>query len=223
MNKSKLNLIALSVVLALANTGCSSTNTLAEKPFQSNENETAKSNIEQERIDQIPQWFIDPPAADDQGLYGVGVATSKNLQFTLNQARLHAEFELAKQLNQEVTGRERAFMRGGESSMESSGEVVISKFVDSADIVGVESIEKDVNYKNGKYIVHILLRLSFEQQAKIMAAKQQNAANDNARKAYEELEAEAKRRKAVVESDVSASSAVEEPVTTKLVRKLAEI
>jgi len=221
MNKSKLNLIALSVVLAAANTGCSSTNSLAEKQFQTNE--TAKINIEQDRINQIPQWFIQPPAADDQGLYGVGVATSKNLQFTLNQARLHAEFELAKQLNQEVTGRERAFMRGGESIMESSGEVVISKFVDSADIVGVESIEKDVNYKNGKYIVHILLRLSFEQQAKIMAAKQQNAVNENARKAYEELEAEAKLRKTAVEPDVSASSSNKEPVATTLVRKLADI
>lgn len=188
-------LLTLSVAATLLISGCASNDPI-EVYVERQQDIVEKQNKEaQEVFSAVPKWFLSPPQNDDAGIYAVGTATSNNLQFTMNQAKLNAEFTLAKNLNQEVSGRERAFMRSGsQGNVESDAESVVTKFVDSADIVGVNTVENDVQLVNGKYTVYTLLHLSYDQQATILSRKAGNATRVAAKEAYSEIEAEVRRR-----------------------------
>lgn len=70
----------------------------------------------------------------------------------------------------------------------------MTKFVDSADIVGVNTVDNEVQLNDGKYTVYTLIHLSFEQQAEIIARKAVNTTRISAKEAYAEIEAELRRR-----------------------------
>ncbi|HBC3404751.1 TPA: hypothetical protein KDY05_002026 [Vibrio parahaemolyticus] len=190
----KTNVMAISLLATLVMAGCSTTpaDQYQEKLQQEKE---VKYSKEEQKFNSVPSWFLNAPQNDDQGIYAVGTATSNNLQFTMNHAKLNAEFTLAKTLSQEVSGRERAFMRAGSNgNVESDAESVVTKFVDSADIVGVTTVKNEVVLIDGKYTVYTLLHLSYENQAKILSRKAGDTTQATAAKAYEEVEAEVRRR-----------------------------
>ena len=113
----------------------------------------------------------------------------------MNHAKLNAEFSIAKSLNQELSGRERAFMRSDSNgNVSSDAESVVTKFVDSADIVGVDTVENEVQLNEGKYTVYTLVYMSYEQQANILARKAGDTTRTSAKEAYAEIEAELRRR-----------------------------
>ncbi|HFI9381218.1 TPA: hypothetical protein ACGSTL_001373 [Vibrio parahaemolyticus] len=194
-NNMKTTLLTASILSAVLVTGCSSTSRIVENAEQQQMIHEAKVAREQKVFDSVPEWFLNPPQNDTTGVYAVGTATSNNLQFSINHAKLNAEFSLAKTLNQEVSGRERAFMRADSNgNVESDAESVVTKFVDSADIVGVNTVENEVQLNNGKYTVYTLVHLSYEQQAEIIALKAGKSIRVSAKEAYAEIEEELRRR-----------------------------
>ncbi|MDF4421606.1 hypothetical protein P3447_08275 [Vibrio parahaemolyticus] len=194
-NKMKTTVLAAAIFSAAITTGCSSTSPMEEYAEQQQKIHEAKVTQEQKVFDAVPKWFLNPPQNDTSGVYAVGTSTSNNLQFSMNHAKLNAEFTLAKTLNQEVSGRERAFMRADSNgNVESDAESVVTKFVESADIVGVNTVENEVQLNDGKYTVYTLIHLSYEQQAEILARKAGNTTRVSAKEAYAEIEAELLRR-----------------------------
>lgn len=197
MINSKNTVLLAATLFSLGLAGCSSTS--PSEDFEARQAKAKQDRIEKEEVkfEAVPDWFLEPPENNDSGIYAVGTATSNNLQFTINNAKLNAEFSLAKNLNQEVSGRERAMMRAGTNgNVESDAESVITKFVDSADIVGVQTVKKEVVLLDGKYSAFVLLHLSYEQQAKILSRKNTGGMQATAKQAYEEVEAEVRRRAA---------------------------
>ncbi|MBJ6954145.1 hypothetical protein D6V10_07285 [Vibrio cholerae] len=192
----KTNVSAISLLAAIIMAGCSS-NPTEQYQEKLQQEKQVKYSKEEQKFNSVPSWFLNAPQNDDQGIYAVGTATSNNLQFSMNHAKLNAEFTLAKNLSQEVSGRERAFMSAGSNgNVESDSESVVTKFVDSADIVGVSTVKNEVVLIDGQYTVYTLLHLSYENQAKILARKAGDTTQATAAKAYEEVEAEVRRRAA---------------------------
>lgn len=191
----KITVLATAIFSGLLVSGCSSNSPMEQYAEQQQKLHEAKVAQEQKVFEAVPEWFLNPPHNDITGIYAVGTATSNNLQFSVNHAKLNAEFSLAKTLNQEVSGRERAFMRSdSKGNVESDAESVVTKFVDSADIVGVNTVDNEVQLNDGKYTVYTLIHLSFEQQAEIIARKAVSTTRTSAKEAYAEIEAELRRR-----------------------------
>ncbi|EGQ7973485.1 hypothetical protein I7Z51_002407 [Vibrio parahaemolyticus] len=192
----KSNITAISLLAALVMAGCSSS-PVEEYQEQLQQDKEVKYSKEEKKFNSVPSWFLNAPKNDEQGIYAVGTATSNNLQFSMNHAKLNAEFTMAKAMSQEVSGRERAFMRAGSNgNVESDSESVVTKFVDSADIVGVDTVKNEVVLIDDKYTVYTLLHLSYENQANILSRKAGDTTQATAAKAYEEVEAEVRRRAA---------------------------
>lgn len=210
---------------ALLMAGCSSNPAQQYAEIKQAEQKQVVEKKEQE-YNAIPDWFLSPPKNDDTGIYAVGTATSTNLQHTLNHAKLNAEFDLAKTLSQEVSGRERAFSRSDSAgNVVSDAETVITKFVDSADIVGVETVDKEVVVADGKYTVYTMIHLSYEQQAKILSRKADNSTRIEAKNAYKEVEAEVKRRAELrkIEADAAKAEAAEAKVRASLAQTASNV
>lgn len=196
MIEMKKSTIAATILAALTMAGCSTTPTPTEQYVEHKQEVREKAySKEEKKFAAVPKWFLNQPKNDDSGVYAVGTATSNNLQFSLNHAKLNAEFSIAKSLNQELSGRERAFMRSDSNgNVSSDAESVVTKFVDSADIVGVDTVENEVQLNEGKYTVYTLVYMSYEQQANILGRKAGNTTRASAKEAYAEIEAELRRR-----------------------------
>lgn len=192
----KKSTIAVTILGALTMAGCSSTPTPNEQFVEHKQEVREKAySKEEQKFASVPKWFLNQPKNDDSGVYAVGTATSNNLQFSMNHAKLNAEFSIAKSLNQELSGRERAFMSSDSNgNVSSDAESVVTKFIDSADIVGVDTVENEVQLNEGKYTVYTLVYMSYEQQANILGRKAGNTTRDSAKQAYAEIEAELRRR-----------------------------
>ncbi|MEF1217728.1 hypothetical protein REH76_07915 [Photobacterium damselae] len=191
-NKTFISTAMLSVLLA----GCAS-NGIDDYVKSQQEQHEKNVKIEQNRFDDIPEWFLNVPANTPDNLYAVGTATTNNLQFSLNQAKLNAEFGLAKALNQEITGRERSYMhQGSDGNVVSDGDNVITKFVDPTDVVGVQVVKNKVQFSDGKYIVYTLLNLDVNKQRSMLKSKGIDLVTLRAEKAYSDVANEAQRRKA---------------------------
>lgn len=190
----KKSVLASSLLMAMALSGCSTSSVQEHAEFMEQQ-ETKQIAKAEATFNAMPDWFLNPPKNNSKGIYGVGTATSKNLQHTLNLAKLNAEFSIAKTLNQEVSGRERAYMASSENgNVETDSESVITKFVDSADIVGVNTVEAKAELNGGLYTVYTLIHLSYEEQAKIIGRKANSTTKVSAKKAYAEIEQELLRR-----------------------------
>ncbi|MCD9475811.1 hypothetical protein GLP21_12115 [Photobacterium carnosum] len=188
------NVIAATMISLLL-VGCASNGVDDYVKAQKQQHERAVE-VEQQRFDDIPDWFLNVPANTTDSIYAVGTANTNNLQYSLNQAKLNAEFGLAKALNQEITGRERQYMhQGTDGNVQMDGDNVITKFVDPTDIVGVHTVKNKVQYSDGKYIVYTLLNLDVNQQRQMLKSKGVDLTAISASHAYQDVKKEAAQRK----------------------------
>ena len=70
---------------------------------------TQRQSQNEDFIAGIPAWALQPPRPDAEGMYAVGAAESASLNVAQKKAILDAEFGLAKQYRQELSGSERSF------------------------------------------------------------------------------------------------------------------
>jgi len=210
----KKNTVAAAVVSVIFMGGCSSNAAVDDYQAHQQEVQAKKFEAQEEAFQSIPEWFFKPPQNDSSGVYAVGTASSTNLQFSMNQAKLNAEFSIAKTLNQEVSGRERSFMSSdSKGNVQTDAESVVTKFVDSADIVGVSTVDSHFEHHEGKYTVYTLLHLSYDQQAEILSRKVKSETKLSAKEAYKEIEAELRRRSLDRNSAIEKLEQIKKPIT----------
>lgn len=198
--KYKISALTLAVTIL---SGCSS-NDIAERlealENQREANETArieKATVkQQEEIDALPEWVLNPPVSDTTGFYGVGIAQSKQLNHSRRAARLQAEFELAKQTGQELSGSERSFEQGG-----ASGEVnaqttfLIDQIVDSIPVVGYQIVDQKLTTLNGQFHAYTLLKLPYEEFNKALQQLKNKSNNTYVQKQFDDLERRLSKRR----------------------------
>lgn len=131
----------------------------------------AQEEILEEKLDDVPDWYMNPPAPDATGLYGVGMASSNNLSVAIKKARLAADFEVAQQMEQELSGLEQQFVGDSNGIAREQYQSAVERFVAAVPMMGQEVAEQEVSVIDGKYTAYILSRLSFDQMDR-MAERQ---------------------------------------------------
>lgn len=203
--------LILSSIAALTMTACSSSpevdpsvamnQRLMELEAQQVEMQQIREQREQTRrvqeIEALPEWVESPPDADGTGFYGVGLAQSKNLNHSRRAARLQAEFELAKQSRQELSGSERSFEQGnadGDVNMQTT--FLIDQIVDSVPVVGYQIVDQKMHAMNGQVYTYVLLKLPYDQFN--VALQQQRADTEDRRiqSQFDDLERRLAQRRA---------------------------
>ena len=193
--------------------GCSSNDDMAdrlealENPRAANEAaQLEKSTLQQEKeIEALPEWVLAPPASDSTGFHGVGIAQSKQLNHSRRAARLQAEYELAKQTGQELSGSERSFEQGGASGdVNTQTTFLIDQIVDSIPVVGYQIVDQKLSTINGQFHAYTLLKLPYEEFNKALQQLKAKTNNNAVQKQFDDLERRLGKRRAEKEKAIQA-------------------
>lgn len=160
------------------------------------ERQEAKKEQKQERIDSLPDWVITPPKSGlSSGFFAVGTGKSDNMDMSMSQSTLKAEFGLAKQFRQEISGQERSYARqSGHGATVSDMEVLIDKLVDQVVITGHTLVDREVQLHDGNYIVYSLFHLPPDAIGRIAQQSQQVTHDQQVQDAFMRLEQRLEKR-----------------------------
>ncbi|WP_166256242.1 LPP20 family lipoprotein [Marinobacter salicampi] len=196
--KMKFPVIA-TVLSALVMTGCASNPSALDLAERQAEFEAKRADLLAEKLerqnekledslDNLPGWAIEPPKPDITGIYGVGIAESSNVAVVMKKARLQAEYELAQQMQQEISGLEQQFTEdsaGNEANLRF--ESAVERFVNSVEIAGQEIVEQEINVADGKYNGYVLMRLSFDSMERMLEQRNKMEGYDRMKVAFKQL------------------------------------
>lgn len=201
----KLRTLLLCITVSVLLSACSSTNEdivrqQLELESRRIELEAKKLEIEQEKrqqeIESVPDWALKPPLADESGFYAVGIAESEKVSFAMKKAKLQAEFELAKQYKQLLSGSERNYeteTMGG--VVNSATEILIDKIIEEVPIVGYDIVQHELKQQNGKHVSYLLLKMPYMQYNKVLKERQELEFTSEMKVAYKDLERRLDKRK----------------------------
>lgn len=147
-----------------------------------------KNEMLEESLSNVPDWVIEPPKPDVTGIYGVGIAESSNVAVVMKKARLQAEYDLAAQMEQEISGLDQQFIEdstGNEANLRFQS--AVERFVNSVEIAGQEIVEQEVSVSNGKYDGYVLMRLSFDSMERMLEERNNMEGYDRMKAAFKEL------------------------------------
>jgi len=210
MKNSNISLLIIIIVLSILS-GCSSTSNqdssraLMEQQYEMeklrHKFNQEKQNIEQqqreEEIKILPPWVLTPLQADLTGFYAVGMAESKSIFFVMKKAKMQAEFELAKQYRQLLSGSERSFERENVTGeLQTQTTVLIDKLIDEVPIIGYDIVQQEIIAVNGKHTAYILLKMPYEQYNTVMQAQKESQTETKIANAFDALQTRLTSRRA---------------------------
>ncbi|GGP44808.1 hypothetical protein GCM10009347_10480 [Shewanella algicola] len=197
---NKLTLLCIAVIM----TGCASDPVEKYVELQKDMQEKAVSDAEA-KLDSVPEWYLNPPKNDGMGIVGVGAASSKDMHHALKKARLQAEFELAKNYRQELSGSERIYEReNGMGTLVQTSQFLIDKLVDSVPIVGYDMIDQKIQVlPDGQFQAYSLLKLPYDEFNKVLQSMKLDSQDTRESEAFNDLERrlEAKRNRKAKDDD----------------------
>ena len=163
--------------------------------------ESAKAEKRQSQnesfIDTIPTWALQPPKPDDGGIYAVGIAESQTWTVAQKKAMLDAEFGLAKQYRQELSGSERNYTKErNDQSQTTDYTQLIDKLVARVPVVGFEVVKQEVKSVQGTFHSWVLLRLPYAQFNKVLQEQRAESVEVSVQKAFDDLDRRLKERAA---------------------------
>lgn len=182
--KTCLTLIAVSFITL---SGCSS-NPVADYADAQNELIEAKAEQMKVSVSNAPDWFLNPPMSNNDGVYATAMGQADNLMMARNIANLNAEYAIAKTVSQEVSGRERQNTEVRNGRTNQSNDETIVKLVNKAKVVGYNHVNTTVQVENGKYVVYMLLHLPYEKLERMIELNESNF-EKRSKDAYSEVEA----------------------------------
>ena len=128
-------------------------------------------------------------------MYAVGAAESASLNVAQKKAILDAEFGLAKQYRQELSGSERSFTQErNDRSLASQYTQLIDKLVARVPVVGFEVVKQEVKSVHGTFHSWILLKLPYAQFNRILQEQRAESVEASVQKEFDELDRRLKER-----------------------------
>ncbi len=201
---NKMNIVSVLVTALLV--GCSSTSPvtnshmdLLEKQVEHRQAEVQKEA--ERKLALVPDWVLNPPKADEDGVYGVGISDSKQLDVALKKAAISADYSLAKTLGQELSGNEQSFIRESSSRSAHQYTELIDSIVRSVPVHNVDTVKQEVKVIGGSYHVYKLVKLSFEQFEHSLMKQSDSTLRDEVKESFIDLE----RRLKNPESDIASA------------------
>ena len=156
----------------------------------------------------LPGWYEKPPGADEQYLYAVAVAESRDMAVATKKAKTEARADLAQQMAAKVQNLEKLFSE--EVGTDAQSELLeqftsVTKIITSETLHATQEKEKEVQeMEDGTVRVYVMMTLPIGSANQALMAKLK--ANEHlytrfrASQAFEELDADIKTYEAAREN-----------------------
>ena len=167
----KLNNIKLisSVVAIAIGLGACQTN---KESITSNPQIVYQTNTVSQQVEQIPEWYLNIPSADDT-IYSSGSARAPDLQLAVDIAIMNAKTTLADRINGKLDSMTKSFVaKIGSSDLDTSVlneiEKVSKNVIASVDVAGYIIDKSDVTQEGTQYRAYVLLAYNNEEATKVL-------------------------------------------------------
>jgi len=167
----KLNNIKLisSVVAIAIGLGACQTN---KESITSNPQIVYQTNTVSQQVEQIPEWYLNIPSADDT-IYSSGSAKAPDLQLAVDIAIMNAKTTLADRINGKLDSMTKSFVaKIGSTDLDTSVLNEIEKtsknVIASVDVAGYVVDKSDITQEGTQYRAYVLLAYNSEEATKMM-------------------------------------------------------
>ncbi len=141
-------------------------------------------------LKRVPSWVSDPPRSDGDAVYAVGSGESKRLDLAQRKAVLTAEFDLAKQYKQALSGSEQLFQRdgGGSATPQERYTLLIDRLVEQVELAGQEVIRRETVVRDGAYHHFVLMKLTWADMQRVLARQRAGSVDRSIDEQFAELD-----------------------------------
>ena len=168
VNMNNIKLISSVVAIAIGLGACQTN----KESITSNPQIVYQTNTVSKQIEQIPEWYLNIPSADDT-IYSSGSARAPDLQLAVDIAVMNAKSTLADRINGKLDSMTKAFVaKIGSNDLDTSVlneiEKVSKNVIASVDVAGYIIDKSDVTQEGTQYRAYVLLAYNSEEATKVL-------------------------------------------------------
>ena len=168
VNMNNIKLISSAVAIAIGLSACQTN----KESITANPQIVYQTNTVSKQIEQIPEWYLNIPSADDT-IYSSGSARAPDLQLAVDIAVMNAKSTLADRINGKLDSMTKSFVaKIGSNDLDTSVLNEIEKtsknIVASVDVAGYVVDKSDITQEGTQYRAYVLLAYNSEEATKIM-------------------------------------------------------
>ena len=168
MNMNNIKLISSVVAIAIGLGACQTN----KESITANPQIVYQTNTVSQQIEQIPEWYLNIPSADDT-IYSSGSARAPDLQLAVDIAIMNAKTTLADRINGKLDSMTKSFVaKIGSNDLDTNVLTEIEKtsknVIASVDVAGYVVDKSDITQEGAQYRAYVLLAYNSEEATKIM-------------------------------------------------------
>ena len=168
VNMNNIKLISSAVAIAIGLSACQTN----KESITANPQIVYQTNTVSKQIEQIPEWYLNIPSADDT-IYSSGSARAPDLQLAVDIAIMNAKTTLADRINGKLDSMTKSFVaKIGSDDLDTSVLNEIEKtsknVIASVDVAGYVVDKSDITQEGTQYRAYVLLAYNSEEATKIM-------------------------------------------------------
>ena len=168
VNMNNIKLISSVVAIAIGLGACQTN----KESITANPQIVYQTNTVSQQIEQIPEWYLNIPSADDT-IYSSGSARAPDLQLAVDIAIMNAKTTLADRINGKLDSMTKSFVaKIGSDDLDTSVLTEIEKtsknVIASVDVAGYVVDKSDITQEGTQYRAYVLLAYNSEEATKIM-------------------------------------------------------
>ena len=168
VNMNNIKLISSVVAIAIGLGACQTN----KESITSNPQIVYQTNTVSQQVEQIPEWYLNIPSADDT-IYSSGSAKAPDLQLAVDIAIMNAKTTLADRINGKLDSMTKSFVaKIGSTDLDTSVLNEIEKtsknVIASVDVAGYVVDKSDITQEGTQYRAYVLLAYNSEEATKMM-------------------------------------------------------
>ena len=168
VNMNNIKLISSVVAIAIGLGACQTN----KESITANPQIVYQTNTVSQQIEQIPEWYLNIPSADDT-IYSSGSARAPDLQLAVDIAIMNAKTTLADRINGKLDSMTKSFVaKIGSTDLDTSVLNEIEKtsknVIASVDVAGYVVDKSDITQEGTQYRAYVLLAYNSEEATKMM-------------------------------------------------------
>ena len=168
VNMNNIKLISSVVAIAIGLSACQTN----KESITANPQIVYQTNTVSKQIEQIPEWYLNIPSADDT-IYSSGSARAPDLQLAVDIAVMNAKTTLADRINGKLDSMTKSFVaKIGSNDLDTSVlneiEKVSKNVIASVDVAGYIIDKSDVTQEGTQYRAYVLLAYNNEEATKVL-------------------------------------------------------
>ena len=168
VNMNNIKLISSVVAIAIGLGACQTN----KESITANPQIVYQTNTVSKQIEQIPEWYLNIPSADDT-IYSSGSARAPDLQLAVDIAIMNAKTTLADRINGKLDSMTKSFVaKIGSTDLDTSVLNEIEKtsknVIASVDVAVYVVDKRDITQEGAQYRAYVLLAYNSEEATKIM-------------------------------------------------------